>query len=83
MLHRAAQLVLGVAALGHLFDLSCRWTAGAEGSSVDPIIFGRLGLLERVGFREHKPASLPWSAVKEVKEHVIVVADAAAPQKAR
>jgi hypothetical protein len=66
--------------LGHVFDLQCPWVAGAEPRPVDEIIYGRAGLLERVGLRERRPDSLPWSAVIELRGKVIVVADAAVPK---
>ncbi|MFL6662999.1 MAG: PRC-barrel domain-containing protein [Rhizobacter sp.] len=60
--------------LGHVFDLRCNWRPGQdEGPVVDEIIYGRLGLLERVGLRRRKPDSVPWSAVLRVEGKVIVV----------
>jgi len=64
--------------LGHLFDLECPWVAGADPAlPVAHIVYGRAGLLERVGLRERRVDSLPWSAVIELRGKVIVVADQA------
>jgi len=67
--------------LGHVFDLRCRWQPGDRQSPVDEIIFGRLGLLERIGLDERKPDSVRWSVVKALRDGVIVVADEAAPKR--
>jgi sporulation protein YlmC with PRC-barrel domain len=67
--------------LGHVFDLRCRWRPGDRQSPLDEIIFGRLGLLERIGVSEGRPDSVPWSAVKAVRDGVIVVADEAVPKR--
>jgi len=67
--------------LGRVFDLRCRWRTGDRQSPVDQIVFGRRGLLERVGLAEGKAASLRWSAVKALRDGVIVVADEVAPQR--
>jgi hypothetical protein len=60
-------------ALGHVFDLRCDWQPGAA-THVDELIYGRTGLLERVGLREQPPDSLPWSAVRGLRGKAIVVA---------
>ena len=67
--------------LGHVFDLRCRWQAGDRQSPIDEIIFGRLGLLERLGLDERKPDAVRWSAVKSLRDGVIVIADEAAPKR--
>lgn len=66
--------------LGHVFDLRCRWEAGADGPVLEAVIYGRLGLLERVGLIRSTPAKAPWSAVREVRGHVIVIEAEAAPK---
>ncbi|HEX6707122.1 MAG TPA: hypothetical protein VF169_20360 [Albitalea sp.] len=61
--------------LGHVFDLRCDWQPGQRNPPlIGEIIFGRRGLLERVGLRHVRPDSLPWSAVESVQGGVIVVA---------
>jgi len=60
--------------LGHVFDLRCRWDKSAAGASiVEEIIYGRIGLAERLGFQVSKPDSVPWSRVTEISDRVIVV----------
>ena len=62
--------------LGHVFDLRCGWRPGQRGAPVvGEIVFGRRGLLERVGLRQVRADSLPWSAVESVQDGVIVVVD--------
>src|SRR5206468_1602210 len=69
--------------LGHVFDLRCRWTPGEPQSPIDEIIFGRLGLLERIGLAERRPDGVRWSEVKALRDGVIIVADQAAPTRRR
>jgi sporulation protein YlmC with PRC-barrel domain len=60
--------------LGHVFDLRCNWVAGdAEGSLVDEVIYGKVGLAERLGFSVDEPDSVKWSQVKEIRDGVVVV----------
>jgi hypothetical protein len=60
--------------LGHVFDLRCDWRPGGQGATcVDEIIYGRTGLLERVGLRERRPDSVRWSAVRGVEGRSILV----------
>ncbi|HJV63641.1 MAG TPA: hypothetical protein VJ743_22015 [Albitalea sp.] len=68
--------------LGHVFDLRCRWAPGAStDSKVDEVIFGRTGLLERLGFVERRPEALPWSAVREVGDRALVVDAGKVPRR--
>jgi len=59
--------------LGHVFDLACRWTAGDEASPIDELIFGTIGLLERVGLHKRKPDSVQWTQVYEVLPKSLVI----------
>ena len=59
--------------LGRVFDLRCSWLPGRPKPLVDEIVFGRVGLMERLGIPVRTPDSLPWSDVVEVRDHVIVV----------
>jgi hypothetical protein len=59
--------------LGHVFDLRCDWRPGDHDTCVDEIIYGRTGLLERVGLRERPPDSVRWSAVRGIEGRAIVV----------
>jgi hypothetical protein len=65
--------------LGRLFDLSCRWRPGDASSPVEDLMYGRMGLLERVGLVQEKPPSVPWSAVRRVEQEAIVVSADASP----
>ena len=68
--------------LGHVFDLRCHWAPGqTRAPHIEEIIYGRSGLLERVGMVERRPSSVPWSAVKEIRDHTIVVDESKAPAK--
>ena len=58
--------------LGHLFDLRCEWRPASAHVKVSHLIYGRRGLLERLGFRERFVA-IPWEAVIEMREREIVV----------
>lgn len=61
--------------LGCLFDLRCRWTPGKPQPLIDEIVCGRVGLLERLGFKVRTPDAIPWSAVVEVRDDVLIVED--------
>ena len=65
--------------LGRLFDLGCRWQPGDEHSAIDELVYGRTGLLERVGLVHERPPSVPWSAVRRIEPRAIVVSSAAPP----
>jgi len=58
--------------LGHLFDVRCD-TAPGKQPTVTAIVYG--GLLERLGLRHARPASLPWARVRSIEGRVIVVDD--------
>jgi sporulation protein YlmC with PRC-barrel domain len=61
--------------LGRVFDLRCRWQpGGGRVPVVEEIIFGKIGLLERVGLRHVKPRSVHWYLVESIRRNVIVVA---------
>ena len=62
--------------LGRVFDLRCDWHPGGQATTcVDEIIYGRTGLLERVGLRERRPDSVPWSALRGVEGRALVVGE--------
>ena len=60
--------------LGRLFDLRLRTDAG-ETPAVTAIVYGRRGLLERLGLRHAKPTSIPWARVRAIEDRAIVVDD--------
>ena len=65
--------------LGRVFDLRCDWRPGSQDACVDEIIYGRTGLLERVGLRERRPDSVRWSALRRVEGRAIVVGETSRP----
>jgi hypothetical protein len=66
-------------ALGRLFDLGCRWQPGDPHTPIEELVYGRIGLLERVGMVHEKPPSVPWSAVRRIEHEAIVVSSDAPP----
>jgi hypothetical protein len=58
--------------LGHVHDLRCE--NRGKGGVITHLVYGRRGLLERVGFRERLD-TLPWSAVREIRHDELIVAD--------
>jgi len=65
--------------LGRLFDLVCPWKPGEPQGTIEELVYGRVGLLERVGLVREKPPSVPWSAVRRIERQAIVVSSEAAP----
>jgi sporulation protein YlmC with PRC-barrel domain len=60
--------------LGHVFDLRCDWRPGQDHAPVvDELVYGRVGLAERLGLTHRKPQSIPWSAVERIEGKVVVV----------
>ena len=63
--------------LGCLHDLRCAWDGTAV--SVTHLVYGKRGLLERLGFLGERHDTIPWTQVKEVRPDAIVVADLKVP----
>lgn len=67
--------------LGHVFDLRSRgepeYGGPHEARVINEIIYGRLGLFERLGLTRAEPKTLSWKAVKAVRDNRLVVADPA------
>jgi sporulation protein YlmC with PRC-barrel domain len=59
--------------LGHLHDLRCEWRGSR--AQVTHLVYGRRGLLERLGFRGARFDAIPWASVVEVRDDAIVVAE--------
>ena len=63
--------------LGHVFELRSSGAAETEPMyeyrTVDCLLCGRLGLLERLGWRERDALVVPWDRVVEVGAREIVV----------
>ena len=66
--------------LGHVFDLRSRGEPEHgethDARVVNEIVYGRLGLLERLGIVRAEPDTIPWEAVKEIRGNKIIVQDA-------
>lgn len=69
--------------LGHVFDLRSESEPEHglthDSRAVGAIVYGRMGLLARLGLDEADATTLPWSAVKEMRDGVIVVGNDVEP----
>ncbi len=65
--------------LGHVFDLRSRGEPEhgerREARVVHEIIYGRLGLFDRLGLTQAEPKMLSWKAVKAIRDNQLVVDD--------
>lgn len=63
--------------LGHVFELRSHGAAETEpmyeDRTVDCLLCGRLGLFERLGWRERDALVVPWDKVVDVRAREIVV----------
>jgi hypothetical protein len=59
--------------LGKLHELRCEWRG--DRAVVTHLVYGKPGLLERLGFRGQNHDVLPWFAVKQVRGAEIIVAN--------
>lgn len=63
--------------LGHAFEIRSNGAAETEPTwterGVDTLLCGRLGLFERLGWREPDAHVVPWDAVVAIDERGIVV----------
>lgn len=63
--------------LGHVFELRSNGAAETQPTyeyrTVDALLCGRLGLFERLGWRERDALVVPWDRVVEVGAREIVV----------
>ena len=68
--------------LGRVFDLRIHGRPTtrerSDTASIDAIVFGRLGLLERLGLRPATSRTLPWDCVVAIGEGRLVVRSSAA-----
>ena len=69
--------------LGQLFDLRCQWRPGQSAPLLTEIVCGRRGLLERLGLRNARPTTVPWTAVQTIEGRVITVANVHRPRRRR
>jgi len=58
--------------LGHVYDLRCQRDAAGH-LHVTHIVFGRRGLLVKLGMLQHHPQEIPWPRVREWRHNVLVV----------
>jgi len=69
--------------LGHVFDVRCHAGAGKV-PTVTAIVYGRRGLLERLGLRRARPTFVSWDRVRSIEDGVVVVdPDAPRPRRRR
>jgi sporulation protein YlmC with PRC-barrel domain len=70
--------------LGHVFDLRSRgepeYGVAHDARILTEIVYGRIGLFERLGLVQADPTTIPWKAVKRIRDNTIVVDDSAAPR---
>ena len=71
--------------LGHVFDLRGRgepeYGEPHDERAVDEIVYGRLGLFERLGLTQAEPQMLPWKAVKAIRDGKLIVDDSVGEEK--
>ena len=65
--------------LGHVFDLRSEgepeYGAPHDRRAVTKIVYGRMGLLARLGLDEADATTLPWTAVKAIRDGKLIVDD--------
>lgn len=65
--------------LGHVFDLRSRGEPehgeSREERVVNEIVYGRLGLFERLGLTQAEPKTFSWKAVKAIRDNQLIVDD--------
>jgi sporulation protein YlmC with PRC-barrel domain len=70
--------------LGHVFDLRSRGEPehGEERAErvVDEVVYGRLGLFERLGLTQAEPKTFSWKAVRAIRDNRLVVDDSVGEQ---
>ena len=63
--------------LGHVFEIRSPGRAETEPTydarTVDCLLCGRRGLLERLGWKEPDALAIPWSSVVALHAHAIIV----------
>ncbi|HZT61033.1 MAG TPA: hypothetical protein VFA21_20680 [Pyrinomonadaceae bacterium] len=71
--------------LGHVFDLRSHGEPEHgethDARAVNEVVYGRPGLLERLGIIRAETDAIPWEAVKEIRGNKIIVADAVGREK--
>jgi len=67
--------------LGHVFDLRLHAGQGPDAwpDEVDSLVYGTLGLLERLGLRSARTKTLPWREVVGVRDGALIVRRAPPP----
>ncbi len=67
--------------LGHVFDLRSKgepeYGAPRDERVVAEVVYGKMGLLARLGLDEVDATTLPWKAVKAIRDGKLIVDDSA------
>jgi sporulation protein YlmC with PRC-barrel domain len=63
------------AVIGRVFDLQCRRHADGSGFEILALVYGKRGVLERLGVRARYD-TIPWGNVVEITDDAVVIADA-------
>ncbi len=70
--------------LGHVVDLRSKgepeYGAAHDARAVNEIVYGRLGLFERLGITQAEPKMIPWKAVKAIRGNKLIVDDSVSRQ---
>jgi sporulation protein YlmC with PRC-barrel domain len=67
--------------LGQLLDLRCQWRSGQGAPALIELVCSRRGLLERLGLRDARATTVPWTAVQAIEGELIVVANVHRPRR--
>ncbi|HUP08778.1 MAG TPA: hypothetical protein VMU47_16590, partial [Caldimonas sp.] len=61
--------------LGHVFDLRLHAGAGPDAwpDEVESLVYGTVGLLERLGLRHARTKTLPWRDVVGLRDGALIV----------
>jgi hypothetical protein len=67
--------------LGHVFEIRSPGDAGTQPEQqerrIDCLLCGRLGLFERLGWKEPQARAIPWSLVLELRDRKVIVSGSA------
>ena len=69
--------------LGQVLDLRCQWRSGQGAAVLTEIVCARRGMLERLGLRNARATTVPWTAVQSIEGGVITVANVHRPRRRR
>jgi sporulation protein YlmC with PRC-barrel domain len=73
--------------LGHVFDLRSRgepeYGAPHDERVVTGLIYGRMGLFERLGLTQAEPKTVSWKAVKAIRDNKLIVDESVGEENRR